>query len=283
MLEPMFDQAGGIASDRQLILAELRRRMIGGSASVNGAASASGAPVVPATAATFAMRPVAGDAVRSVLAVPAPLAAILPDGGLPRGAVVSLGDGGGATSLLFTLLAAPSGAWSALVGMPDIGLLAAAEMGVDLDRLVLIPEPGPDVLQVLSVLADGVDIIAVATGPGATPGATPARLRVLTARLRQSGAVLVVTGRWPGADLVLDSRIEGWTGLGRGHGRLRNRELIVEVRGRGSAGRSRSTGIFLQSSRSRVDVADGPDRFGPAAQPMTMGSMIAEPMIAEVG
>ena len=70
--------------------------------------------------------------------------------------------GQGATSLLFTLLAGPEAPWSALVGMPGVGLLAAAEFGVDLDRVVVIPEPGPDVLQVLSILIDGVDMIAVA-------------------------------------------------------------------------------------------------------------------------
>ncbi len=241
--------------DRQLIVAELRRKMGAGDAARPGAG-------VPLTSE------------RPVLAVPGPLAEILPRGGLPCGGVVSLHGASGATSLLFTLLAAPTKAWSALVGMPDAGLLAAAELGVDLDRLVLIPDPGPDVLQVLSVLADGVDIIAVAPPVGSGGwAATPARLRVLGARLRQSGAVLLVAGRWPGADLVLDSRIVGWTGLGRGHGRLRDRELVVEVSGRGISGRRRSAAIYLQSSRSRVDVGAVPDR------PDHTGSSV----VAEVG
>ena len=105
---------------------------------------------------------------RQVLPVAEPLAAVLPRGGVARGSVVSV-VGQGATSLLFTLLAGPEAPWSALVGMPGVGLLAAAEFGIDLDRVVVIPEPGPDVLQVLSILIDGVDMIAVALPPGLVP------------------------------------------------------------------------------------------------------------------
>jgi len=136
--------------------------------------------------------------------------------------------------------------------MPDLGLLAAAEHGVDLDRIVVVPHPGPDILQVLSVLVDGVDIVVVA--PPAKMRIPPSRLRVLTGRLRQSGALLLVAGSWPTADLVLDSRITGWSGIGRGHGRLRDRELTVEVRGRGAAGRRRTAVLQLRSDRSRVLV-----------------------------
>lgn len=229
-------------SDRQQVLDELRRRM--------GAE-----PVAVTTPA------------RGVLSVPAPLAGILPQGGLPRGGVVSLIGDSGSTSLLLTLLAAPPNAWSALVGLPEVGMLAAAELGVDLDRVVLVPDPGPDVLQILSVLADGVDMIAVLP-PKVLP---PSRLKVLNARLRQSGAVLLVAGRWPGADLVLQSRIEGWVGLGQGHGRLRDRELVIEVGGRGAAGRRSSVAMLLQSSRSRIDVAAAPTR------------RLLEPLVAEVG
>ena len=255
------------------MLAELRRRISGSSALAGAAALTTlTTPVTPAAVvAAPASAPMMTTAVvapapagtGSVLTVPGPLAEVLPRGGIPAGSVVALAGSGGTTSLLFTLLAAPANAWSALVGMPDVGLLAAAELGVELDRLALIPDPGPDLLQVLSILADGVDIIAVAPARsgGAVGsvglGATPARMRVLTGRLRQSGAVLLVTGRMPGADLVLDCRVEGWTGMGRGHGRLRNRELVVEVSGRGAAGRSRSAVMYLQSDRSKVDITAG--------------------------
>jgi len=153
---------------------------------------------------------------------------------------------GGAFSLLLSLLAGPQRRWSALVGLPGIGLLAAAELGVDLDRLVVIPDAGPDVLHVLSVLADGVDLIAV--GAPGVPLGTPSRVRVLAGRLRQHGAVLLVAGQWPGADLVLTARHTGWVGIGRGHGRLRDRELTVSVGGR-RAGAHRTQGTILLAGR----------------------------------
>lgn len=212
----------------------------------------------------------------SILAVPPPLAAVLPRGGLPKGSVVSLAGGHGVTSLLFSLLAAPENVWSALVGLPEAGLLAAAEFGVDLNRLVLIPEPGPDVLQVLSVLTDGVELIAVA--PPRDGFVAPARLRVLTGRLRQRGAILLVMGGWPGADLVLRTRLGSWSGIGQGHGRLRDRELTVEVGGRGAAGRHRSVTMLLQSSRTHVQVS--PTTLIPVVLPMVPAD---SPLTAEVG
>ncbi len=210
-----------------------------------------------------------------LIPVAAPLAAVLPRGGLAPGSVVSV-RGHGATSLLFTLLSGPPDAWAALVGMPGVGLAAAAEFGIDLNRVVVIPEPGPDVLQVLSILVDGVDLIAVALPPTARP--SPSRQRVLTGRLRQRGAVLLVMGPWPGADLVLTARWVGWAGLGQGHGRLRDRELVVEVGGRGAAaGRSHQAALLLRAGRTSVEIAAA---AVPAAARVQLGTY--EP-VADVG
>lgn len=210
-----------------------------------------------------------------VLPISGPLADLLPRGGLPRGRVISVvADGidnggrdnrgsddsqidarlgsGGASSLLLSLLAGPERRWSALVGLPGIGLLAAAELGVDLERLVVVPDAGPDVLHVLSVLADGVDLIAAGAPRG--PMVTPSRLRVLSGRLRQHGAVLLIAGQWPGADLVLTARHTGWVGIDRGHGRLRDRELTVSVGGRRAGGHRRQGTILLAGRRDGTVV-----------------------------
>ncbi len=186
-----------------------------------------------------------------VLEVPQPLRAVLPRGGLPRGSVVSLSGGRGSTSLLLALLGSAGRSWTALVGLPGLGLLAAAEFGLDLNRVVVVPDPGPDVLQVLSVLADGVDLLVVDLGGQVVP---PGRLRVLTGRLRQRGTVLLAMGSWPGAELVLDARAFDWSGVGDGHGRFRDRSLEVAVRGRGVAGRERRATLLLHSDRNRVWV-----------------------------
>lgn len=268
MIEHMFDT--GREPDRRQILDDLRRRMSSVALAPDGPRRWTPPLTIPAAPSPTAPSPTAPTPVASadsrspqhdssiraedragVFPVPDPLAAVLPGGGLPRGGVVSVTGAHGSTSLLLSLLAASSGAWSAVVGMPGLGLLAAAEFGVDLDRTVLIPEPGPDLLQVLSVLVDGVDLIVVRPPRG---GVAPAQLRVLTGRLRQRGAVLLATGGWPGADLVLRTRITAWSGVGQGHGRLRDRELMVEVRGRGAAGRPRLATLELRSTRTAVQV-----------------------------
>ena len=53
--------------------------------------------------------------------------------------------GPGCTSLALAL-AGPvtvGGAWLAVVGLGDLGLLAAAELGVDLERVLLVADPAP--------------------------------------------------------------------------------------------------------------------------------------------
>lgn len=224
------------------VVDELRRRV----------AEAGGAPVDSAwSRQASAGRVHAVD--ERVHAVPEPLAAALPRGGLAGGTVVGL-RGEGATSLLFALLSATPGHWSALVALPDLGLLAAAELGVDLDRVVIVPEPGPELLQVISILVDGVDVVVAAVAPGVRPA--PGRLRVLGGRLRQRGAVLLTLGAWPETDLVLTGSWQGWSGLGDGHGRLRDRDLLVEVSGRG-LGRPRRALLSLRAAGDAVRVVAG--------------------------
>jgi hypothetical protein len=253
-------------ADRHQVLRDLRHRI----STVSVDASRSATPEVMGTPEGLGTL----DGTGQLLPVVAPLAAVLPRGGIARGSVISV-RGQGATSLLFTLLSGPPAAWSAIVGMPGVGLLAAAEFGIDLARVVVVPEPGPDVLQVLSILMDGVDMIAVALPPTAAPA--PARQRVLTGRLRQRGAVLLVMGPWPGADLVLTTRWEGWTGLGQGHGRLRDRELVVDVAGRGAAaGRGNQAALLLRSDRTAVEIVAAP------LVPARVEPGVFEP-VAEVG
>jgi hypothetical protein len=167
------------------------------------------------------------------------LRSLFPQGELRRGSTIALSPG--STSLLFTLLAEAStaGSWCAVVGLPRLGLVAAAEAGLALERLALIPTPGPDWASVVAALVEGVDIVVLAT-----PGAVGAQLAGrLTARARQRGAVLVSVGQWPGADLVLTATEVTWHGLGQGRGRLRSQDMQVRASGRGAAARPRVTNI----------------------------------------
>lgn len=188
-------------------------------------------PEPPArSAGTVEARPVTE---ADLLPVPGPLAGLLPGGGLRRGSTVAVGVGSGAGSLLFALLAAASaeGAWAGVVGRPGLGATAAAEAGVRLDRLALVPDPGADLVGVTAALLDGLDLVVVA-GPERAGLRAGDRQR-LAARARQRGAVLLALGGWPGADLRLHCTRPRWEGVGRGTGRLRSRRVEVRAEGRG--------------------------------------------------
>jgi len=174
------------------------------------------------------------------------LTGLFPWGGLRRGVTVAVRD---STSLLFTLLASPTdtGSWAALVGMPDLGLRAAAELGVAVERLALVRHPGANLPAVVAALLDGMDLVAV--DPARL---TDSHLRRLSARARHRGAVLISTGPWPGADLDLTTARTRWTGLGDGHGFLEARETTVAARGRGAAARPTRVEAHLPAAGGAV-------------------------------
>ncbi|MCH9666956.1 MAG: hypothetical protein K0U76_02425 [Actinomycetia bacterium] len=148
------------------------------------------------------------------LLVPDSLAELLP-GPLPRGTVAVLS---GARSLELSMVAAVTaqGGHVAIIGQPDIGLLAAVEMGADLSRVAVIPEPGTDRVEVAAVLLDGMDLVVLALG-GRTVSAT--RARAVVARARQRGCTLLITdGDWQGASARLDASVTGYEVVGAGRG-----------------------------------------------------------------
>ncbi len=175
------------------------------------------------------------------LPVMSALEALFPAKGLRRGSVVGVT---GSVALALAVLAGPSraGSWTAVVGMPDLGALAAEELGIDLARCALVPDPGPTWPTVVAALLDAIDVVAIRS---------PARVRAsdarrLSARARERGAVLVVVGPWPeGPDVRLSVASCEWTGLDAGHGSLRRRRLVVVASGRGAAARERRATVDL--------------------------------------
>lgn len=193
-----------------------------------------------------------------VLPVAPELTGLLPNRGLRRGSTISVAAGqprrSGATSLVLALLAEASraGSWCAVVGVPTFGAVAAAEFGIALDRLALVPNPGPEWATVVATLIDGVDVVVAAVP---TTASTSIASR-LAARARQRGSVLVPYGRWDGADLTLQVTRGVWQGIGVGRGRLRRREVTVVARGRGAATRPREVTIWLPGAGSTQVVPD---------------------------
>jgi hypothetical protein len=157
----------------------------------------------------------------------------------------------GATTLALEILAGVSAAghFCAAVGMANLGIAAAAERKVALDRLLLVPSPGPAGRwqQVIASLLDAV--AAVLLAPSAP--VRPVDQRKLSGRAKDRGAILIVLDRWgrwsePG-DLRCSATASSWSGLGNGHGLLRSRSIDVEMRGRGAAVRPLRSALALSA------------------------------------
>jgi hypothetical protein len=119
-----------------------------------------------------------------------PWSALVPAGGLRRGStvVVQAPPGSGALSLALSLLteASAKGHWAGVVGVDDPGVVAIAELGVDLRRVLFVPRPGPAWAESAADLLDGVDLLVVRP-----PSRASSRDRAsLMDRVRERGTVL---------------------------------------------------------------------------------------------
>jgi len=186
-------------------------------------------------------------------AVPLPgaLGELVPDATVARGAVLRVTGrtGTGATTVGFELVAAFTalGEWAAAVELDaTLGVLAAAEAGVALERFAVVRRvPPARWATVVAALLDGVSLVLAEVPRGVALGDA----RRLEARARERESVLVVAetrgGVWPGgAAYALHAAGSEWDGLERdglecGAGLLAGRRLQVHVEGRGAAARPR--------------------------------------------
>ncbi len=176
------------------------------------------------------------------------IAGVLPGGALKAGVAYAAAS----LDLAMLLAAGPSaaGAWCGVVGVPEFGVEAAAGLGIDLGRLVLVPEPGEHWLTVTAQLVDVLPVVLVR--PTVRP--TDGDVARLASRLRQHGAVLIVLGAWPQAEAALEIESSTWLGLGSGHGTLTGREAHLAVRAKGTQERFlvRISDDFLAGGRVPV-------------------------------
>jgi hypothetical protein len=187
------------------------------------------------------------------------LAELLPGGALAAGGVYAVDN---STTLALGLLQGPSaaGSWCAVVGVPDLGVEAAAGLGLDLDRLVLVPHPGEHWLSVVSALVDVVSVVLVK--PPAREGMvrqggsrlSDAAASKLASRLRQREAVLVSLTDWPRTDARLSVTASTWAGIGAGFGHLTARQVTVSSESRSWAGRAKSRRLWLPGPDQRLEA-----------------------------
>lgn len=197
-----------------------------------------------------------------LLAVVPALAQLLPDQGLRRGSVLAVSGSAGSTSLLLALLAHPmaEGCWAAVVGVPALGIEAAAGLGLNLDHLALVPDPKGHWPEVVAALLDALDLVVISL---------PSRCRRsdarrLAARARERGAVLMIkepalTGGarvvppWPEmVDLQFDVISSDWNGLAAGDGTLGHRQVTVRSLGRRGGTRERLAHLWLPTQEGRL-------------------------------
>ncbi|WP_052709688.1 hypothetical protein [Streptomyces sp. NRRL S-495] len=197
------------------------------------------------------------------------LESLLPEAGLRPGAVVSVSGGGTALLLALAAAATTSGTWCAALGFEGLGLLAAAELGIDLAHLVVVEAPGERWAQAALALADGVGLLLLR--PAGPVDARVAERLVTVAR--RASCALVVDGPWPGARVRLRVASRSWEGLGQGRGRLRARRVVVLAGGRGAAARERRLGLWLPDAHGAVRVADPAARDHAPAVPAGRSSL----------
>jgi hypothetical protein len=212
-------------------------------------------PRVELAAVAEHLRPVSL-AFEQTLPVAGAFTTLIPGGGLVRGSTLAVTGEGAAVSVALALCieAASAGSWVAVVGSRRLGLAAADEFGLPLERLVLVDGPEPRLVPaVTAALVDAFELTLVVD----QPRLSGTRMRKLVSRNRERGGVLMRVGGadWPDApDVTVAVAGSVWTGLGRGHGVLRSRRVDLAVSGRRQGGTRRGR-IWLPDADGVIRVA----------------------------
>jgi hypothetical protein len=130
----------------------------------------------------------------------------------------------GSASLTCWLLGATQGdRWIAVAGWPNLSPLAMTEAGVNLSRVMVVPDVQDQGPAILAALIGGFETVVV----GPRVQLTPSERRRLLARARQQEAAVLSTSRWEGSALTLDVEHARWSGPDRGEHWIRETRLTV--------------------------------------------------------
>lgn len=176
------------------------------------------------------------------------LRTMLPDRGLVRGRIISCsGDAAMSLALHVVSRATQNGSWLATVGVDHLGLVAAHEQHVALERLVVVSPGGgvDDWVSAVGIAIEGFGVVLLSV-----PQRLTARdVTRITTRIQARRVVAVCVdpqghlsgGRGLVPDVVLHTTTIAWHGIEEGAGHVRSREMVVEVSGRRVARPSRHT------------------------------------------
>ena len=165
--------------------------------------------------------------------------------------VVHAQPGLGGLSVALSLLgeASARGHWAAVVGVDDPGVVAMADLGVDLRRVLFVPRPRGAWAEASADLLDGVDLLIVRPPSRCSHAAA----RRLMDRVRERGTVLIAltepNAPWPlPADLSLHLTNSRWVMSSH----LDARYVTLRVGGRGEAARHGEHVMMVPDTRGRV-------------------------------
>jgi len=137
----------------------------------------------------------------------------------------------------------PADGWVAAVGVSSFGVLAAAEAGLALERLVFLDAPVSAWGSVAVAAVDAFDVVVLAV----PLRPKTAEVRRLAGRARERGTTVIATGAgaslW-GAEARVTMAKADWQGVGAGHGTLQQCRVTVDLDGRGSV-QSRQVSLLL--------------------------------------
>lgn len=198
--------------------------------------------------------------VRAPLPVVAPLSSLFAEGGLVRGRTVACsGDAALSAALALSAAATRAGSWLAVVGVPNLGVAAAIEAGVAVERIVLAqpPRASREWITTVAALVEGFDVLVVA--PPSSLSQHDARRLQSRILARQSVLVVVDLPAVPSlgssdvfaSDLDVHADTVAWSGIERGGSHITQRTVHVRVGGRRCASPREDT-ITLPCSTPRL-------------------------------
>ena len=176
------------------------------------------------------------------------LCALFDGRGLVRGRIVwCAGDAAMSLGLQVVARATQEGSWLAVIGLDDLGLQAAFEHGVALDRTVVVgPTRTPrEWTSAVGAAVEGFAVVLLGVPRGVTAG--DAQRLATRIQARRAVAVCVDCSRTSkvasvfSPDVVVHTATTEWHGIEHGAGHVRCRDLEVEVSGRRVARSTRHT------------------------------------------
>lgn len=199
--------------------------------------------------------------VRAPLPIAPSFTPLFVDGGLVRGRTVACtGDAALSTALALSASATRLGSWLAVIGVPQLGVGAAIEAGVAIERIVLAqpPRASREWVATVAALVEGFDVLIVA--PPTSLSAHDARRLQTRVAARQSVLIVVhlpspLAACAPqvfGADLDVRADTVAWSGIEQGGSHITQRMVHVRVSGRRCASPREATIDLSCATNQRV-------------------------------